>query len=89
MKFRLTPLNFATAFFVVLAAITWIYKPIAVTGKELMHWTGTVGIIFLFFALSVWLLDIIFRNFFRETKMLWTIELSFMVLTAIIYLIVR
>ncbi|WP_158826270.1 preprotein translocase subunit SecE [Mucilaginibacter lacusdianchii] len=89
MKLRLTPLNFATAFLVVLAIVTWVYKPVAITGKELVHWTGTVAIIFLFLAFSVWFLDLIFRNFFRETKMLWTIELSFIVLTAIIYLLVK
>jgi hypothetical protein len=89
MKLRLTPLNFATAFFIVLAFITWQYKPVSITGTELKQWTGTIALIFLFFGISISFLDLIFRNFFLETKMLWIIEISFLILTAVIYLIVR
>ncbi|MBS7563389.1 hypothetical protein KHS38_03145 [Mucilaginibacter sp. Bleaf8] len=89
MKLRVTPLNFAALFFVVLALITWIYKPIAITGRELANWTGTIAIIFLFFALSTFLLDGIFRNFFPQKKTLWTVEFSFLAITGIIYLLVK
>lgn len=89
MKFKVTPLNFAALFLVVLAIITWIYKPIAITGRELSNWTGTVAIIFLFFAVSILLLDGILRNFFPRQKTLWVIELSFLALTTVIYLLVK
>lgn len=89
MKLRITPLNFATAFFVVLAFITWFYKPVAVTGTRFTQMTGTIAIIFLLFGLFSSFLDLILRNFFLQTKMLWIVEVSFIVLTAVIYLLVR
>lgn len=89
MKTRITPLNFATAFFVVLAIITWVFKPVAVTGPDYVHWTGTIAAIFIFFAFVLFFLDMVFRNFFYHSKTLWMVELSFIVLTVIIYLIVR
>jgi hypothetical protein len=89
MKLRLTPLNFATAFFFVLAAITWLYKPVSITGNQFRQWTGTIALVYLLFGLVVWFLDMIFRNFFANTKTLWLIEVSFIVLTAVIYLIVK
>jgi hypothetical protein len=89
MKLRLTPLNFATAFFVVLAFISWFYKPVAITGGQFTQMSGTIALIFLLFALVIWFLDMIFRNFFLVTKTLWIVEISFIVLTAVIYLLVR
>lgn len=89
MKLRLTPLNFATAFLIVLAFVTWFYKPVSVTGNELTQWTGTIAIIFLTFAVFSFFLDMLFRNYFLQTKMLWMVEIAFIILTAVIYLIVR
>jgi hypothetical protein len=89
MKLRLTPLNFATAFFFVLALVTWLFKPVSITGNEFKQWTGTIALVYLLFGLVVWFLDMIFRNFFSNTKTLWLIEISFLVLTAVIYLIVK
>jgi hypothetical protein len=88
MKFRITPLNFATAFFVVLAAYIWIYGA-SITGKPYERWGGTIATIFFFFALVVAFLDLIFRNFFKVTKTLWTVELSFIVLVVVIFLLVK
>ncbi|MFD1256568.1 hypothetical protein ACFQ3S_07145 [Mucilaginibacter terrae] len=89
MKLRLTPLNFAVAFFIVLAIITWIYKPVAVTGERYTEMSGTIALVFLLFAVMSFFLDMIFRNFFSQMKLLWMIEISFIVLTAVIYLLVR
>ncbi|WP_345951713.1 MULTISPECIES: hypothetical protein [unclassified Mucilaginibacter] len=89
MKLRLTPLNFATAFLIVLAAITWFFKPVSVTGSEFKQWTGTIALIYLLFGMILWFLDMIFRNFFLNTKTLWMVELSFIILTVVIYLFVR
>jgi hypothetical protein len=89
MKLRLTPLNFATAFLIVLAFVTWFYKPVSVTGNELKQWTGTIAIIFLTFAVFSFFLDMLFRNYFLQTKMLWMVEIAFIILTAVIYLLVR
>jgi hypothetical protein len=89
MKLRLTPLSFAVAFFIVLAFVTWFYKPVAVTGKQYIQMSGTIALIFLLFAIMSWFLDMIFRNFFTQNKMLWIVEVSFIVLTAVIYLLVR
>ncbi|QJD97980.1 hypothetical protein HH214_19910 [Mucilaginibacter robiniae] len=89
MKFKVTPLNFATVFFIVLAFITWLYHPVGVTGRELAGWSGAIAILFFFFAFVVAFLDMIFRNFFLKLKVIWAIELSFIVLTVGIYLMVR
>jgi hypothetical protein len=89
MKFRITPLNFATALFIVLAVFTWLFKPVSVTGIEYKQWTGTIALIFLLFAVMSTFLDLIFRNYFLQTKMLWMVEISFIIFTAVIYLLVR
>jgi hypothetical protein len=89
MKLRITPLNFATALFLVLAVVTWLFKPVSVTGVQYKQWTGTIALIFLLFGVMSTFLDIIFRNFFSQTKMLWMVEISFIIFTAVIYLLVR
>jgi hypothetical protein len=89
MKLRITPLNFATALFIVLAVFTWLFKPVSVTGIEYKQWTGTIALIFLLFAVMSTFLDLIFRNYFLQTKMLWMVEISFIIFTAVIYLLVR
>jgi hypothetical protein len=89
MKLRITPLNFATALFIVLAVFTWLFKPVSVTGIQYKQWTGTIALIFLLFAVMSTFLDLIFRNYFLQTKMLWMVEISFIIFTAVIYLLVR
>jgi hypothetical protein len=90
MKLRISPLNFATAFFIVLAIVTWFFKPVGVTGNGgFKQMTGTIALIYLLFALVTSFLDLIFRNFFLQTKLLWMVEGSFVILTAVIYLLVR
>lgn len=87
-KFRISPLNFASAGFFILAAYIFI-NGAKITGAPYEHWSGTITWIFCLFGVVVSLLDIIFRNFFPETKKLWVIELSFITLVAIIFLLVK
>ena len=87
-KFRLTPLNFASGGFFILAACIFI-NGAKITGSPYEHWSSTITWIFILFGIVVSLLDIIFRNFFTETKKLWVIELSFITLVAIIFLLVK
>ncbi|MDN3547194.1 hypothetical protein [Mucilaginibacter aquaedulcis] len=88
MKLRITPLNFATTFFILVAAYIWIYGAHTI-GRPLENWSGTIGWIFLLFAFVVFFLDLIFRNFFAELKKLWLVELCFIALVVIIFLIVK
>jgi len=92
MKLKITPLNFATAFFFVLAAYIFIkgahVLKIAYAMPE-QHLRITLSIIFFFFGLVVAFLDLILRNFFPEMKKLWMVEGSFIVLTAVIFLLVK
>jgi hypothetical protein len=88
MKFRITPLNFATAFFLALAVYSWIYG-VNVSGHKFQHMETAIGFIFLLFALIVSFMDVMFRNFFPQTKKLWIVELSFITLVAIIFLLVK
>ena len=88
MKFRLTPLNFFSAFFLVLAVYVWIYGA-QTFGVQVHNLGGTIGWIFLLFAFVVSFLDLMLRNFFPETKKIWIVELSFITLTIIIFLLVR
>jgi len=53
------------------------------------HLRVTLSVIFLFFGLVVAFLDLMLRNFFPEIKKLWVVELSFIVLTAVIFLLVK
>ncbi|TSD67125.1 hypothetical protein FFF34_006950 [Inquilinus sp. KBS0705] len=87
-KFRVSPLNFATAFFLILAGYIFIYGA-KITGTPYEHWSGTITWIFVLFGIVVSLLDIIFRNFFAETKKLWIVELSFITLVVIIFFLVK
>lgn len=87
MKLRLTPLNIATAFLVVLAFISWQFDAVLVKGSKFLHWSGTIAIVYLVFALALFWLDLIFRNFFPQTRRLWVIETSFIALTVILYLL--
>ena len=88
MKFRITPLNFASTFFLIIAGYSWIYG-IKISGYQFKHMSGTVAWIFLLFALVVSFMDIMFRNFLQETKKIWIVELSFITLAAIIFLLVK
>jgi len=88
MKLRITPLNFASAILLLLAGYVWI-KGASVTGFNLPHLGGTIGWIFLLFAFVVSFLDLMLRNFFPEIKKLWIVELSFITLTIIIFLLVK
>ena len=88
MKFRITPLNFASAFFLIIAVYSWVYG-VKISGYHFKQMGTTIGWIFLLFAFVVSFMDIMFRNFLAETKKIWIVELSFITLTAIIFLLVR
>jgi hypothetical protein len=88
MKLKITPLNFATAFFLIAAVYVWI-NGASVTGVQYKHLGMAISWIFLLFAVVVSFLDLTFRNFFPQTKNLWIIELSFITLTAILFLLAK
>jgi hypothetical protein len=88
MKFRITPLNFASAFFLIIAVYSWIYG-VKISGYQFKQMGTTIGWIFLLFAVVVSFMDIMFRNFLVETKKIWIVELSFITLAAIIFLLVK
>ncbi len=88
LKLRITPLNFATAFFLMVAVYSFIYG-IKISGYAFNHMGATIGWIFLLFAVVVSFLDLMLRNFFRQLKNLWIVELSFITLTAIIFLLIK
>ena len=88
MKLRLTPLNFATTFFIVMAVYIWI-NGAAIAGRPLQGFSGAISWIFLLFAFVVFFLDLIFRNFFAELKKLWIIELCFIALVAILFFLIK
>jgi hypothetical protein len=88
MKLRLTPLNFFSAFFIILAVYVWI-NGAATMGVQVHQLGTTIGWIFLLFAFVVSFLDIMLRNFFPETKKIWIVELSFITLTIIIFYLLK
>ena len=87
-KFRISPLNFASALLFLLAGYIFI-NGAGITGHPYEHWSNTIAWIFLLFGFVVSLLDIIFRNFFSSTKNLWIVELSFIALVLIIFFLVK
>ncbi len=88
MKLKITPLNFAAAAFLFLAAYSWI-NGVSVAGSKTIHLGTAMGFIFLLFALVVSFMDLMFRNFFPQLKKLWLIELSFITLAAVLFLLVK
>ncbi|MFI5161802.1 MAG: hypothetical protein ACHQHN_11030 [Sphingobacteriales bacterium] len=90
MKFRITPLNFAAAFFLFLSVYVLIYG-ISIIGGKYPHVlnSGIFAGIFFLFAIVVSFMDIMLRNFFREIKKLWLVELSFITLAIILFLLAR
>lgn len=88
MKIKITPLNFATAFFLIMAVLVFT-RVITIAGAGLAKMTVAISLIFLLFAFVVSFLDIIFRNFFADLKKLWLIELSFITLALVIFLLVK
>ena len=88
MNFRITPLNLAAGFFLVVAVYTWVYG-VKISGAEFKHMSGTIGWIFILFAVVVSFMDMMFRNFFGQTKKIWIVELSFITLAAIIFLLLK
>jgi len=88
MKFRITPLNFVSGFFLIAAVYSWVYG-VKLSGYQFKHMSVTIGWIFILFAVVVSFMDIMFRNFFPETKKIWIVELSFITLAAIIFLLVK
>ncbi|WP_139112923.1 hypothetical protein [Mucilaginibacter sp. PPCGB 2223] len=92
MKLRITPLNFATAFFFVVAALIFFKGAHVLNIAYSMpqqHLRVTLSVIFFFFGLVVAFLDVILRNFFPEMKKLWLVESCFIVLTAVIFLLIK
>ena len=88
MKPRITPLNFATAFFLVIAVYSWVYG-VKLTDLPYHQMSGIIGWIFILFAVVVSFMDVMFRNFLGATKKIWIVELSFITLVAVIFLIVK
>ena len=88
MKIKITPLNFATAFFLFAAFYVWV-KGASVAGAQYKHLGTAIGWISLLFAVVVSFLDLTFRNFFPQSKNLWLVELSFITLTAVLFLLVK
>jgi len=88
MKLRITPLNFVTALFLFIAVYSWVYG-IKVSGYQFKNMGAIIGWIFLLFAMVISLMDILFRNYFPQNKKLWIVELSFITLAAIIFLLVK
>jgi hypothetical protein len=88
MKLKITPLNFASAFFLFAAVYSWIFG-VRISGLHLAVISASIGWIFLLFAIVVSFMDILFRNFFADIKKLWLIELSFITLAAIIFLLLK
>lgn len=89
-KIRITPLNFAAAFLLFIAVYVLIFG-VKVIGGHYPHVlkSGLFAGIFLLFAIVVSFMDIMLRNFFRDTKKLWVVELSFITLAIILFLIAR
>ncbi len=88
MKFRITPLNIVTAALLALSCYTFI-NGVSVVGSKTIHLGTAMGLIFLLFAFVVSFLDIMLRNFFSQTKKLWIIEISFIILAAVLLLLVK
>ncbi|MBE7175023.1 MAG: hypothetical protein INR69_01380 [Mucilaginibacter polytrichastri] len=87
-SFRFTPLNLATAALLLLAVYVAM-NGAAFTGQGNERWSTAIAALFALLAVATFFLDLIFRNFFPETRRLWIIELAFMALTTVIFLLIK
>jgi len=89
-KIRITPLNFATAFFLSIAVYVLLYG-VNVMGGHYPHVlkSGLFAGVFFLFAFVVAFMDILLRNFFNDIKKLWWVELSFITLAIILFLMAK
>ncbi|GAB3926136.1 hypothetical protein [Mucilaginibacter myungsuensis] len=86
MKLRITPLNFLTTLLLAVAVYIWINGAGIVGGPyQQLHLGGTLTWIFFLFAFVIFIVDLMFRNFFPKTKTLWIIESAFVVFVAVIF----
>lgn len=91
MKIKITPLNFLSAFLLFIAVYIGVYGANIVGVKyQQLHLGATLTWIFLLFAFVIFVVDLMFRNFFPNAKTLWIIESTFVVFIAVIFfLLVR
>ena len=89
-KIRITPLNFATAFFLFMGGYVLLYGVSVIGGHyPRVLKSGLFSAIFFLFAVVVAFMDIMLRNFFRDIKKLWLVELSFITLAIILFLMAK
>lgn len=79
---RLTPLNFASAFLLVLAVYPLFF------GSEYFG-KGLSTMLLLVLVLMCTISDILFRSFLRNLKRIWLIELLFVAFIVILLLIIH
>ncbi len=88
MRFRLTPLNIITSIgFVVLALSFFQTKPIDGTGQ--IDISPLFKIILGALILVSIVTDLIFRFLFKDLKRIWLVEMVFISLTIVIFLILQ
>ncbi len=87
MKFRLTPLNILAAAGMMLLAMNYLQIPVfTAQGKEFGAFYRLMLAGLTFVAM---LIDLIFRFLFRDLKRIWLVELIFLLLTVILFLILQ
>jgi len=91
MKIKITPLNFLSAFLLFIAIYIWIYGAnIVGLQYQQLNLGNTLIWVFFLFAFVIFVVDLMFRNFFPHTKTLWIIESTFVIFIAVIFfLLVR
>lgn len=88
MKFRLTPLNIVTALgFVLLALCIFKAEPVNAVGR--CDFSGLFMIILGPLVLVSIVTDFIFRFLFKDLKRIWLVELIFISLTIILFLLLQ
>lgn len=88
MKFRLTPLNIVTSIAFALLAISF-FQVRPTSGLANFNMGPIYKILLSSLILVAIVTDLIFRFIFKELKRIWLVELTFITLTIIIFLILQ
>jgi hypothetical protein len=86
MKLRITPLNIVVAGAAVMCAYYYLTP---VKGPAYNYANSLIAYLLIFVVLVAFITDLVFRFFFKEIRKIWLVELVFILLTVVVFLILQ
>lgn len=86
MKLRITPLNIVAAGSAVMCAYYYLTPMDRVTH---INTNNLIAYLLIFVVLVAFVTDLVFRFFFKEIRKIWLVEMVFIMLTTVVFLILQ